>query len=204
MTLYAKYVNISLNYGLEGIRLNIDLGKKIRGLRSLKGLTIAELAKDADLSVGIISQIERNMVSPSIVSLWKIANCLGVSVGFFFEDENAGNVNPVVRANERKRIYTSNNKAVYELLSQDLVNKKIEFLHITIEPGDEAANKLVTHDGEECGIVIQGTLKVVTETGEYLLETGDSIYFNSMIPHKYVNCGAETSVSIWAMTPPNF
>jgi len=184
--------------------LNIDLGKKIRGLRTLKGLTIAELAKDAELSVGIISQIERNMVSPSIVSLWKIANCLGVSVGFFFEEENSANIQPVVRANERKRIYTSNNKAVYELLSQDLINKRIEFLHITLEPGDEDSNKLITHDGEECGFVLEGTLKVVTESGEYDLEAGDSIYFNSTVPHKYVNCGTETSVSIWAMTPPNF
>lgn len=184
--------------------MNVDIGKKIRELRTGKGMTIAELAKNAELSVGIISQIERNMVSPSIVSLWKIAKCLGVSVGFFFEEVNDENANPVVRHNERRRIYTSNNKAVYQLLSNELCNKKIEFLHITIEPGDEAGNKFLTHDGEECGIVIKGSLKVITDAGEYLLEEGDSIYFASTTPHKYVNTGKETSISIWAMTPPNF
>ena len=128
--------------------MNIDVGSKIRALRKKESMSISDLAKEAQLSVGIISQIERNLVSPSIVSLWKIAKCLHVSVGYFFEEDSAGPPDPVVRHGERKRIFTSNNNAVYELLSKDLKDKRIEFLYITINPGEDKGRQLVTHDGE--------------------------------------------------------
>lgn len=184
--------------------MNIDLGHKIRALRKKKCMSIQELAEAAELSVGIISQIERNLVSPSIVSLWKIAKCLDVSVGYFFEENTHELSDPVVRRGERKRIYTSNNNAVYELLSKDLKNKKIEFLYITINPGEDHTTQLVTHDGEEGGIVIKGSMAVITPNNEYHLEEGDSIYFNSTTPHRYINTGDVPCISVWAMTPPNF
>lgn len=92
---------------------------------------------------------------------------------------------------------------MYELLSPDL-NRKIEFLYITIKPGDYSSKDLVTHEGEECGIVIKGRLMVKMKDKEYILEEGDSIYFDSTIPHKYINIGDEECISIWAMTPPSF
>ncbi|MEA5059847.1 HTH-type transcriptional regulator PuuR [bioreactor metagenome] len=184
--------------------MHIELGQKIRELRKKENMSISELAKAAELSVGIISQIERNLVSPSIVSLWKIAKCLNVSVGYFFEEETDEAMDPVVRREQRKRIFASNNKAVYELLSKDLKDKKIEFLYITIDPGEDNTPQFVTHDGEECGVVIKGRMMVKTQSREYYLEEGDSIYFSSTIPHKYVNVGDEPCISIWAMTPPNF
>lgn len=183
--------------------MNIDIGKKIRELRKEKNMNISVLAEIAGVSPGLISQIERNIVTPSIVSLWKIAQGLDVSVGYFFDEEVKSTVSPVVKRNDRKRISASNNHALYELLSADL-NRKIEFLYITIKAGDSSTKDLVTHEGEECGIVIKGRLLVKMEDEEYLLEEGDSIYFDSTIPHRYVNVGDETCESIWAMTPPSF
>ena len=191
---------------LEDIRvdeiMNIDIGTKIRSLRKDLNMSIADLAKKTQLSSGIISQIERNMVTPSIVTFWKISNGLGVSVGYFFEnDENIGS--PVVKKNLRKTLSISNSNAIYELLSPDL-NRKIEFLYITLKKGDETTEDLITHEGEECGVVIKGRLLVKTSEKDYLLEEGDSIYFSSTIPHRYINIGKETCESIWAMTPPSF
>ena len=183
--------------------MEINIGEKIKELRKEKGMSIADLANKSELSPSLISQIERNMVTPSIVSLWKIAQSLQVSVGYFFDEEPKDITNPVVKKNQRKRITASNNNAIYELLSPDL-NRKIEFLYITIKPGDYSTKDFVVHEGEECGIVIKGKLMVKMKDREYILEEGDSIYFDSTIPHKYINIGDEVCESIWAMTPPSF
>lgn len=183
--------------------MEINIGKKIKELRKEQGMSIAELARKAELSSGLISQIERNIVTPSIVSLWKIAQSLQVSVGYFFDEDIKDITNPIVKKDERKKILVSNNNAIYELLSPDL-NRKIEFLYITIKPGDYSSKDFVTHEGEECGIVIKGRLMVKMKNREYILEEGDSIYFDSTIPHKYINIGEEVCESIWAMTPPSF
>lgn len=197
--IFLGYQNISIGV----VNLNIDIGSKIRQLRKSKNISIAELAEKTDLSVGLISQTERNIVVPSVVSLWKIAQGLDVSIGYFFDEEERKAKNPIVKKNNRKKIVTTNSNAVYELLSPDL-NRKIEFLYITLEPRDSSTKELISHEGEECGIVIKGRLLVKTETEDYILEEGDSIYFDSNIPHRYVNIGEQQCISIWAMTPPSF
>ncbi len=183
--------------------MNIDVGSKIRELRKEKGWSIATLAADAQLSTGLISQIERNMVVPSVMALWKIAQTLNVSIGYFFDEEEPHMVNPVVKANNRKRITTDDSDAIYELLTPDL-NRKIEFLRIILNRDEASTEDLIGHVGEECGIVIKGRLAVIFENVEYILEEGDSISFDSTKPHKYVNIGDTESISIWAMTPPSF
>lgn len=180
----------------------MDLGIKIRELRKAQDLSISELAEKTELSTGLISQIERDMVCPSVDSLWKISKALNVSIGYFFTDDKNGK-EPIVRKNERNSIKMAISNNVYELLSPDL-NRKIEFLHITLEPGDASNDKLISHAGEECGIVISGRLMIKYGNNEYILEEGDSIYLDSTIPHRYVNAGESTCVSIWAMTPPSF
>lgn len=183
--------------------MEINIGEKIKKLRKEKGMSITELAEQSQLSPGLISQIERNIVTPTIVSLWKIAQSLQVSIGYFFDEDIKDLPNPVVKKNNRKKMIISNNSAIYELLSPDL-NRKIEFLYITLKAGDYSSKDFVTHEGEECGIVIKGRLMVKMKDKEYILEEGDSIYFDSTIPHRYINVGDEECISIWAMTPPSF
>lgn len=183
--------------------MEIKIGKEIKRLRKEKGLLISDLAEMSNLSSGMISQVERDLVSPSIVTLWKITEALGVSIGYLFDEDSTEVTNPVVRKDKRKRISASNHNAFYELLSPDL-NRKIEYLYITINPGDSSSDDLVTHEGEEAGIVIKGRLKILMEDKEYILNEGDSIYFDSTIPHRYVNIGDQVCESIWAMTPPSF
>ncbi|MDI6880116.1 MAG: cupin domain-containing protein, partial [Desulfitobacteriaceae bacterium] len=63
---------------------------------------------------------------------------------------------------------------------------------------------LLAHQGEECGVIIQGEMTVVVGEREYLLKEGDSIYFDSTIPHRFFNHGDKVAIGIWAMTPPSF
>jgi len=175
----------------------------VKTLRKSLGMSIVELSNKSGLSTGMISQIERELACPSVDSLWRIAQSLNVSIGYFFNEQSNINKNPVVRKNERKALKMSPSNHLYELLCPDL-NKRIEFLHITLEPGNANVEKLFSHEGEECGVVIKGTLLIKYGEQEYILNEGDSIYLDSTLPHRYINIGNETSISVWAMTPPSF
>ncbi len=179
----------------------MELGGKIRELRKQKKMSIDQLSKVTELSTGLISQLERNMISPNVAALWKISAALEVNMNYFFDEPEEQD--PIVRKGERKKIQLPNSKITYELLCPNL-KKAMEVLYITIEPGECSTEDKIAHEGEECGIVLKGSLKVKWGNKEYLLNEGDSIYLDSTTPHRYVNNGDEVSVSIWTMTPPSY
>jgi len=179
-----------------------EIGHTIRTLRKERALTLQDLADATDVSVSMISQVERGLAQPSIATLWKVANALGVPVVHFFsEPEKTKAV--VVRAHQQRALEIARHGASYRLLSPDL-NRKIEFLKVTLEPGQIDEGESVSHDGEECGYVVLGTLTVRVAHESYVLNQGDSIYFTSSVPHRLLNMGPEPCISIWAMTPPTF
>nr|UWI51684.1 cupin domain-containing protein [Clostridioides difficile] len=184
--------------------MDIDVGSKIRALRKSKNISIATLAKESGLSTGLISQIERNMVVPSIIAMWKITKSLDVNIGYFFDDIGKDDSNIVVKKNNRKKIVTNDSTKFYELLVPNLIGKKIEFILVTLNGHTKKSSEFVTHEGEECGYIIKGKMKITLGNKEYILEEGDSFYFNSTIPHIYENCDDNECISVWAMTPPSF
>lgn len=179
----------------------MELGDKIRSLRQKQKTSIEQLSVKTGLSKGLISQIERDITGPSVASLWKISKALNVTMNYFF-DEYA-DFNQVVHKDERKKILMRKGGRVYELLSPDL-KKQIEMLWIEIQPHEQKEDELISHDGEECGVVLKGTLRVISGEKIYDLVEGDSIYLDSTIPHKYLNMGDEASISVWSMVPPSF
>lgn len=179
----------------------MELGEKVRSLRQKQKMSIEKLAELSGLSKGLISQIERDITGPSVASLWKISKSLNVTMNYFFDEYD--DFNQVVRKDERKKLMMQKESRIYELLSPDL-KKQIEMLWIETEPGEYDSADLISHEGEECGVVIKGTLRVISGENVYDLNEGDSIYLDSTIPHKYVNVGQELSISIWAMVPPSF
>ena len=179
----------------------MELGDKIRSLRLKQKISIEQLSAMSGLSKGLISQIERDITGPSVASLWKISKALNVTMNYFFDEYD--DFNQVVRKNERKKIMMKNGNRIYELLCPNLKNQ-IEMLWIEIEPNESNSEELISHEGEECGVVLKGTLRILSGENVYDLNEGDSIYLDSKIPHKYVNMGDELSVSVWAMVPPSF
>jgi transcriptional regulator with XRE-family HTH domain len=180
----------------------IDIGTKLKQIRKNAKMNIHDLSIKADVSASMISQIERNLVSPSVTVLYKLATALSVSVGFLFGEEPL-NTNPVVRKNNRKKLHLNNSNGVYELLTPD-TDRQIEFLYIALKPQEKSYIEPITHEGEECGYVIKGQLLVIVGQNEYFLSEGDSISFKSSIPHHYLNVGDIECISVWAMTPPSF
>ncbi|MFN2362674.1 MAG: cupin domain-containing protein, partial [Halarsenatibacteraceae bacterium] len=175
----------------------------IRKLRKDAGMTLNSLAPEAEVSSSLISQIERGKICPTIATLWKILTPLNQSIGSFFEDKEINN-KKIVRKHERKQLNLSDSNAVYELLTPDL-NGELEFLKITIGPGESNTDQsMIKHQGEECGVILEGSLEIILQNERYYLEEGDSIRFDSSIPHRFINTGEVKSISYWVMTPPSF
>jgi transcriptional regulator with XRE-family HTH domain len=185
-------------------KLKLNMGSKVKELRKGKGLGLKEVSKELGLSPSLLSQIENDRVTPSIATLFKIANFLGKKTSFFLDDDTEDKQvrSPVVKKRERTILHSKNSKIRYELLNPKLSNAEVEFLEVILEKGCETGT--YTHDGEEYGIVLTGKLEVILNGNQYILGQGDSIAFDSSRPHGFRNLSRGETRVIWAISPPTF
>ncbi|MBI5188841.1 MAG: helix-turn-helix transcriptional regulator [Nitrospirae bacterium] len=168
----------------------------MKSLREDQKLSLRELGDKVGLSASFLSQLELGQVSPSIASLENIANVLNVHITYFFDDTRKTD-SIVMRKNERRRIYSKGSKAIIQPLAHEISKKKIEPFMLTLEVGGEAGeHPYSSRHGEEFGIIIQGKVKFTLEQNEYVLEEGDSVYFNSTKPHNWENMGKKEAMII--------
>lgn len=179
-------------------------GNKIRTLRKNKNMSIKDLAEKSELSTGLISQIERDLVSPSVNAMSRIVQALDSSMGEFFDEEFAKESPMTLREGGRKQISMPDSNSICEVLSPT-DHRMVEMVLMRLLPstGDEPI-RMSTHEGEECGYILKGKMTVYIEDEIYELEEGDSFYLESTKPHQYINLGEEECISIWAMTPPSY
>ena len=175
-------------------------GRRLREIRLEKNLSLQEISNISEVSVGMISQIERNKSDPTMTTLYKLCQGLDITIASLFAETEESN--RVVRKENRKTMMLPNSKVKYQLLTPNL-KTDLEMLLIELDPGQED-RKQIMHHGEECGFVIQGQLTVILGEEEYLLNTGDSIHFKSTILHRFMNNTDKPSISLWAMTPASF
>jgi len=191
-----------------------DLGENLRIIRHQKKMTLQELSQISKVSKSQLSQIERNVSVPTVAKLQKIAEALDIKLSNLFPEngDSSSDADPVsskenskrisvVRKGERKKMVMPWG-ALYEMLCPDLQHK-IEFIYLHY-PAGTTAKVQYTHDGEECGVVLEGTFKGTFGTKEVILEPGDSIYYDSTIPHYWETVGDTDVRAIWAITPPSF
>lgn len=183
--------------------MEFSIGTRLKELRKTKGMSITELAERSGVSTGLISQIERNLVVPSVVNLYRIAQALGTDVNYFFETSDSRTAT-ITRRGEHKKMITDQGHGIYELFTSSRLGHVLDLVRVTLKGGESYSHEMVTHEGEECGIVLKGTMTVLLDGKEYRLHEGDSIYFKSTIPHKCLNNDEEDCVSVWAMTPTFF
>lgn len=177
------------------------LGKGIRTQRLLRGLTQAQLAHMAGLSTSLISQFETGKKSPSIDSLRRIANSLGVPMFRFLAE--ADSLEMVVRADQRKTLSFPKSALIYQSLMPE-VESPLEMLLFSLEPEGTSGDKPFSHPADECLFVMSGTLEVEVEGEKYTLGTGDSIYIPNGHRHMVRNIGTDKVVAIFAISPPMF
>ena len=175
-------------------------GDKIHIVRERRGATLREVAAAAGVSESLVSQIERNRVSPSVDTLLSIAEALDIDLEYLFKDHKKNKNLTVINCTDTDIL--SLDKVLYRRLASIAEdNLTIETMEIDIEPGGEKGRLEYGHPGYEIGIIAEGTGEIVYGTKSYNLKKGDSVSFSSDIPHILKNTGDKQLKAIWIITP---
>ena len=180
----------------------MDIGEKLRQLRLQRGLTQEDMADRCELSKGFISQVERNLTSPSIATLTDMLECLGSSLSLFFSE-----------AKNEKTVFTPQDMFVKEdgeglrgtitWLVPDAQKNTMEPILVELDEDGETY-PLPPHEGEEFGYVLQGTVCLVTGEKKTRVRTGCSFCIHPRETHYLTNAGKTRARVLWVSNPPVF
>lgn len=179
-----------------------SIGAALRQVRRERSLTLRQVAGEAAVTESFLSQVERDVASPSIATLRRIALALGCSIGEILD--RAGPHGQLVRATDRRVVTYQGLKARDEFLT-DGSNGRLQVILSVIEPGGGTGGEAYVHESdEECLVVLEGALDLWVGDEEYRLEEGDTIRYSSRIPHRNQNPGPGRARVLFVLTPPSF
>jgi transcriptional regulator with XRE-family HTH domain len=184
----------------------LHIGKKIRDLRKKAGLVLQDLSDRTGLSKPLLSQIEKEVVSPPIATLLKISKALNINISFFFQDNTLEEKVVLVRKDESKVIDSrffgrEESGYYYEALAYKKSKKYMEPFLVEFKRKRENQLSYFSHDGEEFIYLLEGTLEFRTEDQQYILQPGDSLYFESSAPHAYRAMGRRNARALTVVYP---
>ena len=154
----------------------MDIGNKIKELRILYGLTQQELADRLELSKGFISQLERNLTSPSVGTLLDIIQCLGTTPAEFFADDEPAQL--VFKNEDYFEKEDAEHRSLIEWMVPGAQKDMMEPVRLTLKPGG-TSDIYLPHEGEEFGYVLKGSIKIIYGTRTYTARQGESFYLKS-------------------------
>lgn len=191
-----------------------EIGDRLRAERESRDISLRELARRIGVSASLISQIETGKVHPSVSTLYSLATELRISVdSLLFRDPPTGDiwrpewgtdpvrdhpdVQPVQRSDSRKAIELSSSVRWERLTAESTPG--FDFLYVVYEPGSESSPEgtMQRHAGREWGYVVSGTLHVTIAFNDHMLKPGDSIAFDSTVPHRLHNPGDDEVHAVW-------
>jgi transcriptional regulator with XRE-family HTH domain len=179
--------------------LEVSVGHGLRKLRSERNLSIRALAEKSGLAVNTLSLIENGKTSPSCSTLQQIAAALGVPITAFFETEPPQNMVVHVRACQRS--HAAFTHGTLKDLGAGLRNRVVEPFIVTLEPNAGSGATSIVHTGHEFVYCLQGRIIYTVEEHPYLLEPGDSLLFESHLPHRWQNVDAGPSQALLVLCP---
>lgn len=178
----------------------MDIGLKLKELRIQKALTQEELADRAELSKGFISQLERNLTSPSISTLTDILQCLGTNLNEFFSEEDDSQI--VFKSEDFFEKVDDELHNKIEWIIPNAQKNEMEPIRLTLAPGGSTYPDL-PHEGEEFGYVLSGSLKIHLGSKVHSAKKGEAFYFTPAKKH-YLEAGKSGATVIWVTSPPSF
>ena len=178
------------------------IGERLRLIRRRQGLSQRELARRSGVANATISLIENGKLNPTVSMLKKVLDGVPVRLSEFFSDGEVAPEKIFFRADELTEI--ADGGVSYRQVGANLRGKAIQFLKERYEPGAGTGRHEITHEGEECGLVVSGRLTVTVGDESTTLRAGDAYYFKSSQPHSFENTGSEPCELISACTPPTF
>lgn len=182
--------------------MSLDLGGRLRAVRTGHGLSQRELARRAGISNATISQIESNTISPSVGALKRILDAVPMALADFFAGERPEEAQVFFRAADMVEI--GRGGVSYRQVGKDLTGRLLQMIHELYEPGTDSGRIRLSHDGEEAGLVIKGQIEVTVGDRKAVLGPGDAYAFKSREPHRFRNVGPEPCEIVSACTPPTF
>ncbi|MBS7263130.1 MAG: helix-turn-helix transcriptional regulator [Eubacteriales bacterium] len=177
----------------------MKIGEKIRRMRMRLGLTQEELANRCELSKGFISQLERDLTSPSIATLIDILESLGTDLKTFFNDTDQEKI--VFSKDDFFEKHSEGTSIVW--LVPNSQKNAMEPILYTLQPGAESEEDN-PHEGEEFGYVLSGRITLVLGDNAYKCGKGESFYFKPTMPHFIRNHGKQKAELLWVSNPPSF
>jgi quercetin dioxygenase-like cupin family protein len=183
-----------------------EIGATIRALRQERGLSLRDLSGLTGFSISFLSLVERGRSSLALTSLQKVANALGVGVASFFphvERTNDVSLPHVVRASGGASQLSTGSQRTYKILSGRGFTRVLEPLLVTVEPS-ETIEEAFTHAGEEFAYILSGELRFLIDGVDHRLGPGDSIHFDSTVPHSIHNDTDASVEAVWVLTPRLF
>jgi len=182
--------------------MNIDVGAHLKAVRQMYGLSQRELAKRAGVTNGLISLIEQNRVSPSISSLKKVLDGIPMLLADFFTMDPVGKPQVFFPREELSDIGTAD--VALRLVGGRLAKRSMSILHERYAPDADTGAAMLTHAGEEGGVVVKGRIELTVGGESRVLGPGDAYYFKSTLPHRFRNVGSEDCEIVSASSPPTF
>lgn len=179
----------------------MTIGRRIRMRRRIRRMSLQELSDKSGLSIALLSQIERNVSTPSLRSLKQVCEGLDMPIGWLFNSTEEDTSDVVVRRDGRRRIEFGPFKMVKEMMSPDSV-PDIQMIRIIIQPGGSSGQQPYNSpSGAKCGTVLSGRLGLYVAGREYTIEPGDSFAFQAEEMHRFW-CEGEVPVELlWVVTP---
>jgi len=182
--------------------MTIDVGARLRSVRITFGLSQRALARRAGVTNGLISLIEQNRVSPSVSSLKKVLDGVPMSLAEFFTMDMSDA--PQAFFAEHELTELGNEQVSLRLVAAQRPGRQLTLLRERYAPGATTGDELMSHRGEEGGIVIRGRIELTVGGASRVLGPGEAYYFSSQLPHRFRNVGREECEIISAGTPPTF
>lgn len=179
-----------------------QIGHRLQAIRTRLGVSQRQLARVSGVANATISQIEAGKLNPTVSMLKKVLDGVPISMSEFFADDADFAERLFFRADELTEI--ADGGVSYRQVGANLHNKAIQLLKECYQPGAGTGRHAITHEGEECGIVLSGRLEVTVADQVAVLAQGDAYYFRSDQPHQFRNAGNDVCELITACTPPSF
>lgn len=182
--------------------MEASIGERLRQLRKQHRLSQRKLAQRSGVANATISLIESNKLNPTVSMLKKVLDGIPIRLNEFFSDEIDMSEKIFFRSDELTEI--ADGGVSYLQVGVNLAGRAIQLMHERYQPGAGTGKHQMTHEGEECGLILKGRLDVTVNGQTTRLQQGDAYYFDSNQPHSFVNTGSEPCELVSACTPPTF
>ena len=182
--------------------MSLNVGAHLKAVRQMYGLSQRELAKRAGVTNGLISLIEQNRVSPSVSSLKKVLDGIPMALADFFTLELGGQPQVFFARQDLSDIGTDS--VELRLVGSRLAKRSMSILHERYAPNSDTGEEMLTHAGEEGGVIVKGRIELTVGGESRILGPGDAYYFKSTLPHRFRNTSRDECELVSASSPPTF